>query len=283
MRRVCVLMMNDISLFPPTINGINILLENNIRIDIYSYRIRNRVAYDFRNEKVTIKRRPLLAKGLKLRMQYVNLILRLFLSPIMGIKYDVVIAYNKASILPAYLLSVLMGSKLIYHSHDESSSKNRGFYKFLSLIETLLLPKYDLISMPQKQRAIDLKNRLRLNAMPTIVNNSPRNDWSSINSPFFTEWSQDNDIIIYQGGLGPGRGLENILGVFHELIKINSRAKLLLVGAFHKGLHYRSVLENLFKIYDLSDCVKIIDEVQYFELSGITNIAKLGFGVFTKR
>ena len=128
---------------------------------------------------------------------------------------------HSLSVLPlGYLLKLLHGATLIYDTHELETETNsvRGLRKLISKwVEKTLIGKTDHIFVVSENIA-DWYQQTYSIPRPTVILNSPRRH-SSPNSRVFREKFGIGDeqiIVLYQGNLGNGRGVNVLLSTFEK-------------------------------------------------------------------
>jgi glycosyltransferase involved in cell wall biosynthesis len=125
-------------------------------------------------------------------------------------RFDVIHA-NDLDTLPAgFLLARRSGGRLVYDAHELYSDFEAPqpvlAPRLILLLEGALARRADAVVTVSDAVAAELRERLALRATPVVVHNAPaRTDVRSVggrNGPLRA---------IYQGGLGPGRGLDDLV------------------------------------------------------------------------
>lgn len=130
-----------------------------------------------------------------------------------------VINAHSLSVLPiAYSFSSIFKKKVIYDTHELETERNGlyGFRKKISkLVESNLIKKVDLVIVVSNSIASWYSNQYRIKK-PLVILNSPK-----IRNPHKTNFLRKNlgidankKILIYQGALSRGRGIEQLLEAF---------------------------------------------------------------------
>lgn len=148
---------------------------------------------------------------------------------------SIIHAHDINTLIPAAMAKILARAKLIYDAHEFAPDRV-GYQKqrrMICLIETCIIPRVDgmISTSPSNSKAYA---RLYKCPRPTVLGNMPPQD--EIVS------SKDNDrnavraawgvpegrtIILYQGGLQPGRGLDCLLA---SIPKLHPSGHLVLMG-----------------------------------------------------
>jgi len=212
----------------------------------------------------------------------------------MNIKYDYIYANDLPTLRQAYQISTKLNAKLIYDTHEiyiETlnqffPSKNKGFFKrrifktLLSLmkihgrfIESKYIRKTDDFITVNQSLLNYFKKEYKITIGKVIMNLPFKNVTSGVydyRKQF--KWPENTQIILYQGSLSKGRGLELLLSSVQFLEK---RCKLIILGdgPLKTGLCL-TVNKN-----GLNERVKFINKVSIEELSAYTKGADLGINL----
>lgn len=123
------------------------------------------------------------------------------------------------SLLPlGFLLKLLYGAKLVYDAHELETEMNglKGFRQSVAkVIERIFIRGVDLTIVVSPSIA-DWYERKYSIPRPTVVLNSPRLHELSYSNVLKENLSiaESKKIVLYQGGLSQGRGIEKLLSAF---------------------------------------------------------------------
>lgn len=160
-----------------------------------------------------------------------------------------IINVHSLSLLPlCYLFKLIYQTKLIYDPHElETESSNlQGFRKKLSkLIEFLLIKRVDHIFVVSENIADWYKKNYNI-PRPTVVFNVPMAS-NKKNTNYLRNTlhlRKDQIIILYQGGLVAGRGINLLLEAFKK--RTNDKVVIVFMGygEFEKKIQSDSKLYN---------------------------------------
>ena len=188
----------------------------------------------------------------------------LFLQLIKYIEYSIriIIFYRKKnikiinihslSLLPlGFLLKFLYDAKLIYDTHELETETNglKGLRKISSkLVESLFINKVDHIFVVSENIADWYHENYKI-LRPTVLFNSPhikhlkKNNY--LRKKFFLKKKQK--IVLYQGSLQPGRGIEKIIHAFKKRTNNNVVIIFMGYGSLEKKiLSVTKVYKNIF-------------------------------------
>lgn len=130
-----------------------------------------------------------------------------------------IINVHSLGLLPlGFALKYLYGSKLIYDAHELETEKNgdRGFRKKLSKwVEGLLINRVD-VTIVVSESIADWYEKMYSITRPTVVLNAPKRRDLIKTNHLRKDLSirEDQVILLYQGGLTSGRGVEMIMDAF---------------------------------------------------------------------
>ena len=135
---------------------------------------------------------------------------------IAGHRATVIHAHDVNTLPSAWLAARLSGAKLVYDAHELSTSREGyGRYRtWVALIERTLMPRTDGNITTTETRAKFFARAYAI-ARPQVLQNRPRFSNSPPTQRIRNELGllQPWPIIVYQGGLQQGRGLERLLRV----------------------------------------------------------------------
>lgn len=163
--------------------------------------------------------------------------------------------------------------KIVYDSHEVQTSRT-GYGKGIYTIEKFFIKKADKIFCENNTRAKYMADLYKMD-LPTPVynypeyfdlkNSQPTDLRSQLNIP------EDCPILLYQGGIQYGRGLD-------VLVKAIPHIKKGVVVFIGDG-KFKPELLRLIKQYGVEDRVRLMGMVPLAELSGYTLNAYLGFQI----
>lgn len=211
------------------------------------------------------------------------------------IHFDIVWANDLPTLLPAQKLSKQLNAKLIYDSHEiyvetinqffinGTNTLKNLIFKFLirvmkihgTYIERRLLKTVDLMFTVNESLKAYFKAKYNFENIKVLMNLPKIAD--NINDLAFDfkkhfNWSKDTVVILYQGALNHGRGLELLI---KSMIHLDESYCLVIMG---KG-GLKPNLLKLTKELNLSSRVSFIDAVSLSELEKYTKGADLGMNL----
>ncbi|MGL5153138.1 MAG: glycosyltransferase [Clostridium sp.] len=194
-----------------------------------------------------------------------------------GLKYNADIYHsNDLNTLPQGIMcsKILKRRKLIYDSHEVQSSRT-GYGKPAFYIEKLLIKFIDLMIMTNDTRADYVQNLYKIER-PKVVHNYPfYSGDDSIKNKYdlysIANIPREKPILLYQGGMQQGRGLENII----DAINLFDDGIVVFIG---DGKLKSKIIDLVVK-RELIEKVRFLDKVPVDELKYYTANAYLGFQV----
>lgn len=168
---------------------------------------------------------------------------------------------------------LLRRRKLIYDSHEVQTSRTGYNSKIYGILEKLYLPFADVMIMENHTRA---KYSEELYGFyPKVIHNypfvsKPEHD-SSINLHKLLGLSKEEPILLYQGGIQTGRGLEKVV----EAVPLMKRGVVVFIG----DGRIKADLERMVRERHLEGRVKFLPKVPVETLLHYTKNAYLGFQV----
>lgn len=199
---------------------------------------------------------------------YANYNLRLFFYLLFN-SFDILVANDLDTLLASYLASRIKRKKLVYDSHEYFTEVpelvNRNFPKKVWLtIEKFILPKLKAAYTVSDSIAETYKKLYGLE-MEVIRNVPQKSDVDSV------ENYNNPKIILYQGSLNVGRGLEHIISAMEYL----SNAKLIIIG----DGDITNELKSLIQTKGLSHKIEMKGRLSIEELKYETPKADLGIAL----
>ncbi len=190
---------------------------------------------------------------------------------------DVYHAHDLDTLLASYIASRSKRAKLVYDAHElmveESTVQGRPITRAMWwILENLLIRRADRVLTVNRSIANELVKRYGIES-PEVVMNCPEyrrtRRTKKLRQILGTESSQS--IILYQGGLLPGSGLEVLIESMHWLEQVI----LVFLGTGPA----RPELRRLATSRGLEDRVKFLDPVPFDVLPYYTASADLGLAV----
>ena len=198
--------------------------------------------------------------------------IRLFLFLLFS-RFDIVVA-NDLDTLPAcFLASKIRFKKLVYDSHEYFTEvpeliHRKNIQSFWLKIEKFLLPKIkysytvceSIASIYKEKYGIDMK----------VVRNIPEKN-NRIQIGISKTKASAKKVIIYQGALNVGRGIENVI----EAMQYIENAIFWIIG----DGDIREGLKQLVFKYNVSEKVLFVGKVPFAELQRYTKQAHIGISL----
>lgn len=184
---------------------------------------------------------------------------------------DVVHAHDVNTLPTAWLAAKLSRAPIIYDAHEISSSREgyATFRKLVSWIECFLMPRIQGAITTTDVRAKFFARTYGVDR-PTVLQNRPRKQSINGSSRLREELGLQMPwpIVLYQGGLQPGRGLEGLVRAAAAV----PGAYFVFVGAGKLGGVLRDIVASL----ELENRVYFIPTVPLSDLPSYTESADIG-------
>lgn len=190
-------------------------------------------------------------------------------------EYDIYHSNDLNTLPQGYICSkIFRRKKLVYDSHEVQSSRT-GYGKGMYYLEKFFVNKVDVMIMTTNTRA-DYVSGLYKIKKPEVIHNYPFNTGDeSIKNKYdlhsIVGIPKDKPILLYQGGIQQGRGLENII----KATPYFEDGTVVFIG----DGKLKPTIKKMVKEEKLEDKVKFIDKVPVDELKYYTAGAYLGFQV----
>ncbi len=187
-------------------------------------------------------------------------------------KIDTVICYDSIPLLIFYLGIKPKRITFWYHNHDMPDAKLSRKYSigwFSAIYEHQAMRKVKYFSLPSKDRLVYYPNWTRMEDFFYIPNYPRLAQFQNIelNKRF------DDFTVIFQGAIGEGHGLEDLISVFPELPDVH----LVLKGPVRE--EYQSKLTHLANEMKVLDRVRFVGITPYSELIELTSKCHLGIAI----
>jgi glycosyltransferase involved in cell wall biosynthesis len=202
-----------------------------------------------------------------------SLILKMTMKAYIG-KYDIYHANDLNTLPQAYICAKwrIKRKKLIYDSHEVQTSRTGYNSKVHGYLERYLIRKIDRMMVENDTRA--KYNEDLYGFYPSVLHNYPFYQESTedkIDLHSLLNINKDEKILLYQGGIQVGRGLEKLIKAFPHF----SEGTLVFIG----DGKIKTKLEQVANEMNLTDKIKFIDKVPLEDLPKYTRNAYLGFQV----
>lgn len=163
--------------------------------------------------------------------------------------------------------------KLVYDSHEVQTSRTGYNPKIVKLFESIMIKFVDEMIVENHTRA--KKNEELYGYYPNTLYNYSElyniDEKPNINLHSELGLPKDEKILLYQGGLQQGRGLELLI----EMMPMIKEGTLVFVGSGKLAKSLKKMAEDS----PVSDRIKFIDKVHFKSLPSYTKEAYIGFQV----
>ncbi|WP_242504672.1 glycosyltransferase family 4 protein [Pseudomonas songnenensis] len=184
---------------------------------------------------------------------------------------DVIHAHDVNMLPTAWLAAKLSGAQVVYDAHEISTSRE-GYTrvrKLVGWIERILMPRVQGTITTTEARAKYFARAYGV-ARPVVLQNRPREQQAMRSDRIRVELelAQPWPIILYQGGVQQGRGLERLARVAADV----PNAYFVFIGGGRLDSSLRRIVEEL----QLEQRVRFIPTVALAELPNYTASADIG-------
>lgn len=187
-------------------------------------------------------------------------------------KIDTVVCYDAIPLLVFYLGIKPKSKTFWYHNHDMPDAKLLRKYSigwFSSIYEHRAMGKVKYFSLPSKDRLVYYPNWTRMEDFFYIPNYPRLAQFKNIelNNRF------DDFTVIFQGAIGEGHGLEDLISVLPQIPDVH----LVLKGPVRD--EYKSKLIHFAHEMKVLDRVRFVGITPYNELIELTSKCHLGIAI----
>ena len=187
------------------------------------------------------------------------------------LRADVVHAHDVNTLPTAWLAARLSGARLVYDAHEISTSREgyTSFRKLVGLVEKALMPRADGTITTTEARAKFFARAYGI-ARPLVLQNRPREQRSQASERIRQELqlSEPWPIVLYQGGVQQGRGLERLARVAAQV----PQAYFVFIGGGRLDASLRRIAQEL----EIEERVRFIPTVALADLPSYTASADIG-------
>lgn len=187
------------------------------------------------------------------------------------LRADVVHAHDVNTLPTAWLAAKLSGARLVYDAHEISTSREgySSLRKLVGIVEKALMPTADGTITTTEARAKFFARAYGIER-PVVLQNRPRQQRIVESNRIREELRLDQPwpIVLYQGGVQQGRGLERLTRVAANV----PGAYFVLIGGGRLDPSLRTIVAEL----GLDERVRFIPTVALAELPSYTASADIG-------
>ncbi|MCQ4299669.1 glycosyltransferase [Pseudomonas songnenensis] len=187
------------------------------------------------------------------------------------LRADVVHAHDVNTLPTAWLAASLSGARLVYDAHEISTSREgySSLRKLVGLVERALMPRANGTITTTEARAKFFARAYGI-ARPLVLQNRPREQRPQASERIRHELglNQSWPIVLYQGGVQQGRGLERLTRVAAKV----PGAYFVFIGGGRLDASLRQIAQEL----RLEDRVRFIPTVALADLPSYTASADIG-------
>ena len=267
MKRIIVSVTNDLVTDQRVHKVCSTLTEMNFDVLLIGRKLKN--SKKINRKYKTTRMKLLFTSGF---LFYAEFNLRLFFK-LLFLKKDILLSNDLDTLLSNYLISKIVNKKLVYDSHELFTEVpeliNRPFIqKFWLKIENLILPK--LKNCYTVSNSIAKYYNIKYNIGFEVIRNVP-NQIKNIKTSSFPFETVNKKIILYQGAINKGRGLELML----KTMPFVENAIFIRIG---NGDLEKKIKQKVIDL-NLEEKVKFISSVTPLELQKLTPLADLGISL----
>ena len=284
--KVLVTIFNPAEFYPPTINAVEYLSEKYKSIELVTHSIDATNQWTFpENVRVTYAGKwqtdMAISGHIKNITRFLNYV-RIFWKRLKNNQYDVILLYEPYAALAYMLSSFFVGKRkalLWYHNHDILEPGGQGkisIGRFASKAEHSIFNKLSIFSLPSNERK-EYFSMDKLKGNYFFIPNYPSKKFYS---KFYTKKTPGSNLrIIYQGRIGEGHGLEEIISLLKEPLN-GKQLTLCLKGIIEKN--YKDALIALAEKHNVAGQVFFYGLTSYKEVPLLASTCDVGIAIHTK-
>jgi glycosyltransferase involved in cell wall biosynthesis len=277
--RVLMLSISDFNFLSPALNEGRMLGANGFQVEVLTLRNHDQSAIEelapgFRVSRLSLISRKLPKKTLSWAVKYLEFIVRAILFG-MKTRRNVIVAHNLDTLFPALVISSLRGGRVLYRAHELCSElEGLSLAKYWRMLEKKLVPRADLVVVPNEERASIIKKELGARAIVVVQNCPPYSSPARNNilhKVLQMKGYSPELIALYQGRFGEDRCTDELVAAVPYL---SGNITLVLLG--HAPKDYISQLKDKVSKLGIAHRVAILDPVPYDDVVNYTTSADLG-------
>jgi glycosyltransferase involved in cell wall biosynthesis len=191
---------------------------------------------------------------------------------------DVYHAHDLCALPSAWLAAKLTRARVIYDSHELFTERPIRFTWIWRKVERFLLNRVDVIVAASEERADVMHKEYGARQRPQVIMNCPEAVTTSSEGGLrasLSEADRNKKIVVYQGGLAPGRCLEELIAASCEFEK---NAVLVFLGS--RSAYADQVLKPLVKRLSVTDRVIFLPAVPSSDVASYIASADVGVVIY---
>lgn len=230
---------------------------------------------------VRLKILPLLLRNVRSRvlwpLQYGEFVLN---STVVLIAHraDVYHAHDLCALPSAWLAARLTGARVLYDSHELFTERPIHFTWIWRKVERFLLNRVDLVVAASEERADVMHTEYGAKQRPEVIMNCPESVTITSQGGIraaLPEADRNKKIVVYQGGMSPGRCLEELIAASRDF---RQDAVLAFLGS--RSQYADQVLKPLVERLALTDRVIFLPPVPSSEVASYIASADIGVVIY---
>jgi glycosyltransferase involved in cell wall biosynthesis len=279
MKRILISTYIDPEFYPPTKNAIFELAKNSLEVIVLTRNLFNAEVGEYPSNVTFRKVGRYMTVLESERINFISKILTFLVyyfnyqRILVGSRIDIVIFYDSIPLF-TFLLGLKPSKvKYWYHNHDMPNIQLTQKYSigwFSARYEFLAMKKIDYFSLPSIDRLIFYPNWTNIDRF-FFIPNYPRFE---LYQTFNHRLRFENFTIIFQGSIGEGHGLEELIKILPKFPQI----RLILKGSVRP--HYKRTLTELIESNNAHEQVIWMGITSYKELVELTARCHLGIAIY---
>lgn len=187
---------------------------------------------------------------------------------------DVYHAHDLDALVPTYAAARLLRALLIYDAHELYAERAIPLRRFWRSVDRFLVRRVDRMIAANEERADVVRDEYGAPLRPLVLMNCPEATKATVTRTLRSSLpvaQRHSFVVVYQGGLAPGRGLDRLVSA---MAWCDPEVVLALVGS--PSMYSRGALANQVRACRLENRVFFLPPVDFGEVTAFISDADVG-------